>query len=376
MRILVLLHAGLGDVLMAIPALRALDSSGKPSLSIDVLVKSQLEVEALSQFAWRSVDEVVSLRSIREGGTISLARFLRELRRRRYDCLLAIHGTAALRTAIFSAGTGARRRVGPQGWGWPLFHEAVGQQVGEHKSDYYLRFVTQPALAVRAAKPSGVIDPVSGPDTRQAEWTRWGKFVILAPGSGEYESHKRWPLGNYATLARRLLSEREDLQSIAVVGAIAEAHLVNAVVTDVSRVHSGKCHGVIGLPLPDLFSLYRAAECAIAGCSGSTHIAAAVRTPTVGIYGPTNPGFTGPNTDQLRVVRLGLECSPCYRPTFRQGCGNPICMTRVSVDAVLKATCETLDGAPYPPREWFATTNATAPDPAASPLVVKSHATI
>jgi ADP-heptose:LPS heptosyltransferase len=70
--------------------------------------------------------------------------------------------------------------------------------------------------------------------------------------------------------------------------------------------------------------------------SGPMHLAAAVGTPVVAIFGPTDPALTGPYGSQHVVLRAGIACSPC----FKDYCANRVqmeCMKLVSVEPVLEA---------------------------------------
>lgn len=69
--------------------------------------------------------------------------------------------------------------------------------------------------------------------------------------------------------------------------------------------------------------------------SGLMHVAAALNRPLVAVYGSTSPGFTPPLADEVEVVRLGIECSPCFERTCRFGHYN--CMRLLEPDAVTQA---------------------------------------
>ena len=89
----------------------------------------------------------------------------------------------------------------------------------------------------------------------------------------------------------------------------------------------------------DLFQLaelYRRCDVVISNDSGPMHLAAAVGTPVVAIFGPTDPALTGPYGDGHVVLRARIPCSPC----FKDYCINRVhmeCMNLVTVEQVLKA---------------------------------------
>lgn len=92
--------------------------------------------------------------------------------------------------------------------------------------------------------------------------------------------------------------------------------------------------------LRELACLYRQADLVVTTDSGPMHLAAGVGTPVVALFGPTNPGRTGPYGAGHRVIRRGLECMPC----FRKRCETGNCMREITVEEVFTATKEMLAG--------------------------------
>jgi heptosyltransferase I len=92
----------------------------------------------------------------------------------------------------------------------------------------------------------------------------------------------------------------------------------------------------------DLMALSAVLQCAtlmITTDTGPMHIAAAVKTPTVVLFGPTAPWRTGPYGKGHRIVRADLSCSPC----FKRRCPDvPVCMASISVEQVMAAVTDLL----------------------------------
>lgn len=186
--------------------------------------------------------------------------------------------------------------------------------------------------AEEEAEASQVLSATIGPEIAP---------IALHPGSS-------WPLKNW--LPRRWGEVAAELarcyQTVPLVtGGPAETSLVDAIV----EASGGSACGVAGrLSLGGLAALYQRARLLIATDSGPLHLAAAVGTPVVGLYGPAGPLEFGPwcAEDRSRVVRVELPCSPCSTLTDPP-CGasvRPSCVTGISVDAVLSAAAELLVG--------------------------------
>ena len=69
--------------------------------------------------------------------------------------------------------------------------------------------------------------------------------------------------------------------------------------------------------------------------SGLLHVACAVDTPTVGIFGPTNPDRTGPYSDSFTLVRKELSCIPCYTGKTVE-CDHLDCLRKIPVEEVIE----------------------------------------
>ncbi|MGA8139752.1 MAG: glycosyltransferase family 9 protein, partial [Desulfobaccales bacterium] len=87
--------------------------------------------------------------------------------------------------------------------------------------------------------------------------------------------------------------------------------------------------------LAELAALLRQASLVVTPDTGAMHLAAALGTRVVALFGPTAPWRTGPYGDGHAVLRLGLDCSPC----FKRRCPAPRCLTDLAPETVL-AACE------------------------------------
>jgi hypothetical protein len=175
--------------------------------------------------------------------------------------------------------------------------------------------------------------------------------VVLAPGSGIVESHKRWPTARYMELIR-LLFGRDTSTRFALLGASNESELLESIAAGVKET-GATIRVVAGASLRESLALLGRARVVVGGCSGSLHLAALVDAPIIGVYGPTNPGWTGPASSTVRVIRANFECAPCYAGDFIRGCAAPQCMDAVTPGAVVEALDDIEGGTQAVPLHWY-----------------------
>ena len=161
--------------------------------------------------------------------------------------------------------------------------------------------------------------------------------VAFAPGA--VGPSKRWPVANYADLARTLGAM--DI-AVWVLGSPDEATLAAEIVRDAGP-HARN------LTSPDLRNAILAlklASAAVSNDSGLVHVAAAMSTPTVGIFGPTSPWHWAPLNPMAATIETftDVPCRPCHRPVCRML--HHRCMRDIPAGQVLAALRDALDTLP------------------------------
>lgn len=130
-------------------------------------------------------------------------------------------------------------------------------------------------------------------------------YIALMPGA-EFGPSKRWPPAHYAEFARSMMADGSD---IVLLGSPKDQPVAGEI--------AAAAPGVIDLTgrtgLEDAVDLLAGARLAVTNDSGLMHIAAAVETPVLAIYGSTSPHNTPPLTEARELVWLGLDCSPCHK---------------------------------------------------------------
>jgi heptosyltransferase-2 len=150
--------------------------------------------------------------------------------------------------------------------------------------------------------------------------------IALAPGA--VGPSKRWPKESYAALARRLLA---DGFAVWILGGPGEKALAVDIVGD------SQARDLTGTDLRDAILALAGAAAAISNDSGLLHVAAALGTPSIGIFGPTSPWHWAPLNPLAATIETasGLPCRPCHKPVCRLG--HHHCMTEITPDQVFSA---------------------------------------
>ncbi len=129
--------------------------------------------------------------------------------------------------------------------------------------------------------------------------------AAFCPGA-EYGPAKRWPARHFAELARRLAAKG---RAVWLFGSDKD----KAIGEDVVRLSGGAAINLCGkTDLAGAIDLLSLAEVVVSNDSGLMHVAAGVGRPVVALYGSSSPEHTPPLSARARLVRTGIECSPCY----------------------------------------------------------------
>lgn len=157
--------------------------------------------------------------------------------------------------------------------------------------------------------------------------------VALLPGA-EFGPSKQWPLAHYAAAARSLLAQG---RAVWLLGSPKDAAA--------GRQIAEQAPGAVDLcgrtRLEDAVDLLAAASGCISNDSGLMHVAAALDVPLVALFGSTSPEHTPPASTRAQVLRLGLDCSPCFQR--RCPLGHTRCLADLAPPQVLAALEATLD---------------------------------
>jgi heptosyltransferase-2 len=170
---------------------------------------------------------------------------------------------------------------------------------------------------------------------RQGLENEQGSVVAFAPGA--VGSSKRWPVAHYAALAGRLIA---DGGQIWVIGGPGEREIA----AEIARSCQHQIRDLTGPDLRNAILALAAADVAVSNDSGLLHVAAALGTPAIGIFGPTSAWHWAPLNPIAAVIetRTSLPCRPCHKPVCRLG--HHRCMREIPVEQVLVAARNALAG--------------------------------
>jgi lipopolysaccharide heptosyltransferase I len=327
MRIALVKLSAIGDVVHALPVAAAL-RAGLPQARLTWLVERReaavlrgnpalSEIVPIDTRGWRRSRSMLSIAET-TGALIALTRHLRASR---FDVAIDLQGL--VKSGLITAATRAPLRIGfaaaqCRESANTLFtnQRVTPPETTRHVVDQYLSLLEP--LGVRAHAVEFPLPTDAGAETRVDEFLASAgvkprdRLVVLNPGAGRPD--KRWPIARFRGLARRLLddagaavlvtwgpNELDDARAIADAGPTTRAAL--APPTD----------------LDELLAVLRRASVVVAADTGPLHLAAALGTPCVGLYGPTSPGRNGPYGRAHRTLAApdGVMASLGVEPVFR-----------------------------------------------------------
>jgi heptosyltransferase-2 len=330
-RILVRGTNWVGDALMTTPALAAVKDNF-PEAHLAVLAKKWVAPVYEDHPA---TDEIIVLdRDGRHRGVGGLMVLGRELRGRKFD--MAVLFQNAIQAAVIAWLARIPIRIGfnTDGRGW-LLKPAVPLKPEDrriHETEYYLRMLSGAGFRT---PPPGPVQPMfylSDQTRRQADERLnelgLGKSLVLgvAPGAA-YGPAKQWPAVRFADAANLIMAGRPG--GVLIFGSAGERRVAREVL-DHLKGPGFDLAGATGLT--EAAALIKRCHLFLTNDSGLMHVAAAVGTPLVAVFGSTNPVTTAPIGPHVAMVRHAVACSPCLKPTCCQPSHK--CMEAVSAEEV------------------------------------------
>lgn len=342
LRILVRTPNWLGDTMMATPTVARVKRF-RPGSRVTVLCRPAFEG------FWRSfpgVDDVMVLGPFIET--------VRSLKARAFDEALIL--PTSFSSALMAFAAGIPRRTGYCAEGRFLFLTTAVDYSDARTRHLVLEYLD---LLPRAFPGAGVVTgPIALEAPRSKEARRAADSLLrsrriparsglIGLGAGAtYGPAKRWPVGHWRDLIGGLLASRPE--SLVLLGGSEEEPYLHELLKGMPE---DRVHGLAGrTPLPVLAEVLRRCRIFITNDTGPQHVAAAVGTPVLALFGSTSPRWTRPWGRGHRVLQNPVPCSPCFQR--RCNIGYP-CLQGLSPETVLAAALNLLkrggrvSGEPY-----------------------------
>lgn len=355
-RILIVKLAEQGATVVAIPALnRAAEIVGRENLHFCLFEENREILDVLN------IIPPENIHALRAGSPLTLAADVLSLTRKlEVDTVVNFEffaRGAAILCGLFRAKTRAGlHRFAP---GEPYTGDLMTHRV-RHNPEIHTANVYDRLVQVAAMPPGDYTIPSNGDACSRrlprfipsedetsrvvqllrdtVNWQPGFPLVVMNPNAGDMMPLRKWPLENYARLARRVLEARPDAR-VVVTGLPREAAAAQRLCDD---LHSDRVGSIAGRTrIRDLLTLYCLATALVTNDSGPAHFASLTPVSVVVLFGPETPVVFRPLGPDVHVLWAGMDCSPCVSAFNhrKSGCGENRCMKAISMEKVW----ETLD---------------------------------
>jgi heptosyltransferase-2 len=309
---------GLGDAVYYLPFVQALRAR-YPQAEIVVVVVSDA-ARVVLECGGGCAEIIVFDRGGEQRGCWPLLRLLWNLRRRKFDVVISGAHPNSVRVPLFSFLAGGTVRVGARSERLRfLYNHHVDVEANSHYSDRYRMLLAAVDVHISSSGYQPTLKPP--PESKEAAKRLWeeagverGRAVVgIASGAdvnvrGQWQPYlKRWNNQGYAEVARWATEELGA--QVVMFGARAEATLA----AEISKLSGVPVVNLCGkTKLREIQWLISECTVFVSNDTGLMHLAGALGTPVVALFGPTNPNSFRPPGHRQRVVEGRAPCAPCY----------------------------------------------------------------
>ena len=341
-RVLIVLIAGIGDLVLSSKAIRSIALKGQGSVDITLLTSTE-DVRLAQAYPYFKEVYGFPIRELRHGNShvIDILRLVKTLRMTEFDVIANLYlvgsMAGAVKMGLLFTALKAKTKIGHDLYGFGRFLD-----VSLPASTFEGRHVVD-AMQEIAIKAGGI------PDDRGIEvfWNpaaelKWSSFfdssdgkIMIGINPGGDRANRRWAPDRFAAVASSLV-ERFDAR-IVILGGPRDRDVASSI----GQAISSDILNLSGtIPLDELPYVISRLDLLVTNDSGPMHIAAATKTPLVALFGPEDPRLFGPYTtpDLYRIIMKDLPCRPCRK----ERCKPPVCLDALTVKEVLLACMELL----------------------------------
>ncbi len=334
MKILVVGPSWIGDTILAQP-LMCLLHEREPGLELDVVAPPwTIPVLRRMPEVRRADPHEFAHGELKLGARYRLGR---QFRAERYDQAIVLPNT--FKSALPPLFAGIPVRTGYRGetrWGVLNDVRQLDEQAHPQMAQRYAALALRPGARLPAPLPEPHLRVSE--TAREAALARLGlaaqQNAVAFCAGAEYGPAKRWPAPYFAQLAQKLAGQGN---TVWLVGSSND----EAIGEQIERLAPAACINLCGrTTLDEAIDVLASARVVITNDTGLMHVAAAVRTPLIAIYGSSTPRFTPPMSDLATIVKLDMQCSPCFERTCPLGHFD--CMNKLKPERVLACVNEVL----------------------------------
>ncbi len=330
-QILVIKMRYIGDTVLITPLLKAL-KTGIPNAQVDALVnKGTHQVLADNPFMGNTLIFDYQRSKSSFGYSLKLMKYIRN---KKYDTVIDL--TNNDRASLFTLVSGARRRIG-----YTSDHllrrkfcytDVIDSILGKiHTVDHHLKPAQALGITVTDYHPSIAVSEERIFEIEKMLLSegleRDEPYVVIHPGARRW--YKSWPPDRFARLGDRIFQEFGS--RVIISGGEADLDVCSRIVEDMK--HRGL--NLAGrVALSDLPALIKKAVCLVGNDSAAIHIATAVKTPAIALFGPTDWKAWYPRRAHDKVIAVGFPCRPCGHSRADCHLGSDYCMGHISEEDV------------------------------------------
>ena len=333
MKILIVKLGAVGDVVHTLPALHSLRKNFPHAFIAWAVERKSMDVITGNP----DLDEVIiferkELQKIfKADGVIAAYRFFEEFagKLKEYKFDLVIDFQTLFKSGIITLSSGAKKRIGFDKWRElnRLFTNQRVKAVSRHTVDKYLELVDAAggkvdSTPVKIACSSEDASYVDGFLNEKALADK--PWVAINPGASW--TSKLWPVKKFAALCDIL---EDSGIPVVVIWGPGEEPLVDGIV----EAASSKPHVAPSTSIKQLACLLERSSLYVGGDTGPMHMAVAMGTTVVGIFGPSDPDRNGPYGEGHIILQADIDCIKCWK----KSCSSMDCMNNVSVEDVADA---------------------------------------
>jgi ADP-heptose:LPS heptosyltransferase len=250
------------------------------------------------------------------------------LMRRRFDAVVNLHGGT---TSLFYTRMARGRRIGVEHYRYTRFYDDLAPPPNTRAHTVETTLALFQSLGLRTEEAPPLRYEEHPQEARRIREHLKGPYIVIHPASPM--ATKRWDAQRFAEVAKNLRKKR---LAVVLTCGRGEERFVARVASEIANAKI-----MLGLSIPALAELIRGARLFIGNDAGPMHLAAAVGTPTIAVWGSSDSRRWHPWQVRHRVVQNPFECNPCpgYRCLVAK---SPLCIESVTVDQVTAAARELL----------------------------------